>query len=630
MTETPAQMLRSRQKMLSTIQSILESKEQAEPKTQPAEHLLELAVGKLVERERLPSFEGPKDQFTSKPLGNETAVADAFGLTYFGDQEDESAHVDIFVVDPYIPSNVTELSPQRLLSIFRKAFEFINCLKCGILETEVPEEHPSKKAEHAVYEAVCSGLAREWRIWIVTASVWKTVGEKTLPVPENELPDAAIEVLDLDFFRMDEDAGISQKFNPPGLPCIAFEKPKERGYSCYLTAVTGDILADLYHKHGTGLIEENVRSYLGYNTVNKQVRETIKNNPECFLAYNNGLVISAGKVVCQDSNSGNGKILEIGQMQIINGGQTTVTIYRSLYNTTKAKQSAMRKTLENLWVPVKIVVPDEDLDDLERRSMRDKISRAANSQTAVKSSDLSANEPFQIEFAKIVQSLKTPEDNYWFYDRAKRLYDTELSRKKYSEKTEWQRNHPAEKVFDKTDLSSSWLAWNDFPIFCAQGKETAFKHFRENFLDDENGMPQTQYGTLDIESVKKMICQLFIMRELENTIKSSAMPKEQRVQNPHVPVIYAIYLFAKTFGAYIDWQVIWERQRTPQQMLTFLQDVTRRVDSILREDMGTVMIAMWGRKSACRDSLLKRFTFKGIEFDPTMVGLNLPSSFELE
>ena len=122
-------------------------------------------------------------------------------------------------------------------------------------------------------------------------------------------------------------------------------------------------------------------------------------------------------------------------MQIINGGQTTVTIYQSLYNTLKSQRDKMRNTLKHLWVPVKIVVPDENLSDVERRNLRDRISRAANSQTAVKTSDLSANEPFQLEFAKIVQELKTPQNDFWFYDRARRLYQTELSMKKYSEKS---------------------------------------------------------------------------------------------------------------------------------------------------------------------------------------------------
>lgn len=629
MPETPSQMLKNRKEMLARIQSDLESKGDSEPEIQKSEHLLELAIDKLVERERLSSFTGKKDKFSSKPLGNETAMADGFGLSFYGENDDEVVNVDVFVVDPYIPADVEQLETQKLARLFRKARGFIEYLKNGTLEREVPEQHPSKQTEHAVYEAVCQGSVREWRIWIVTASVWKTVGEKAIPVPEKELSDATIEVLDLDFFRMEEDSGISQKFNAPGLPCIAFEDSKTRGYSCYLTAVTGDILADLYHKHGTGLVEENVRAYLGNNKVNKQVKETIKNNPEYFLAFNNGLVISAGKVVCQESGAGNASIFEINQMQVINGGQTTVSIYQSLYNTTKARKEEMRRSLENLCVPVKIVVPDADLDDNEKRMLRSRISQAANSQTAVKTSDLAANELFQINFAKIVQNLKTSDNDYWFYDRARGLYRAELGKKKYSEKKLWESEHPSKKVFDKTNVSSAWLAWNGYPVACAQGKEVAFNFFREKLLDPKENLPKPEYGLLNESFAKKLICQLFIMRELEKTIGSAAVSRDMRIQNPRVPVIYTIYLFSRTFGAYIDWDLIWQYQHTPGQMLTFLLNMTRRVDKILREEMGSVMISMWGRKAICQDTLVKRFNYQDIEFNPEMDGLKLPSDFML-
>ena len=626
MSEMPSQMLKNQKEMLDSIRSDLESKRDSDPEVQKSEHLLELAIDKLVERERLSSFTGPKDSFSAKPLGNETAMADGFGLSYYGENDEEAVNVDVFVVDPYVPAVVEKLEKQKLAGLFKKARGFIEYLKNGTLEREVPKQHPSKETEHAVYEAVCQGLVREWRIWIVTASVWKTVGEKATLVPEKELADATIEVLDLDFFRMEEDTGISQKFSAPGLPCIAFET---RGYSCYLTAVTGDTLADLYHKHGTGLVEENVRAYLGNNKVNKQVKETIKNNPENFLAFNNGLVISAGRVVCQESGVGNASILEINQMQVINGGQTTVSIYQSLYNTTKARKEQMRRSLENLCVPVKIVVPDADLDDGEKRMLRSRISQAANSQTAVKTSDLAANEPFQIGLAKIVQDLRTADNDYWFYDRARGLYRAEQDKVKYSKKKLWENEHPSKKVFDKTDVSSAWLAWNGYPVACAKGKEVAFNYFREKLLDPKESLPKPEYGPLNESFAKKLICQLFIMRELEKTIGSAAVSRDMRIQNPRVPVIYSIYIFSRTFGPYIDWDLIWQYQHTPGQMLTFLLAMTRRVDKILREEMGSVMISMWGRKAICQETLVNRFNYQDIEFNPEMDGLKLPSDFML-
>ena len=76
------------------------------------------------------------------------------------------------------------------------------------------------------------------------------------------------------------------------LPCL---KVSDAGtpYDAYLTAIPGLLLADLYEKYGTRLLELNVRAFLGLGgkkSVNSGLRATILQAPRRFLAYNNGLV----------------------------------------------------------------------------------------------------------------------------------------------------------------------------------------------------------------------------------------------------------------------------------------------------------------------------------------------------
>jgi len=55
----------------------------------------------------------------------------------------------------------------------------------------------------------------------------------------------------------------------------------------------GALLADIYEKYGTRLLELNVRAFLGLGgkkSVNSGLRSTILEAPRRFLAYNNGLV----------------------------------------------------------------------------------------------------------------------------------------------------------------------------------------------------------------------------------------------------------------------------------------------------------------------------------------------------
>ncbi len=65
-------------------------------------------------------------------------------------------------------------------------------------------------------------------------------------------------------------------------------------YSSYLAVVPGQVLNDLYLEYGSRLLEGNVRSFLSVRgKVNKSIQTTIKNYPEMFFAYNNGIAATA-------------------------------------------------------------------------------------------------------------------------------------------------------------------------------------------------------------------------------------------------------------------------------------------------------------------------------------------------
>ena len=57
--------------------------------------------------------------------------------------------------------------------------------------------------------------------------------------------------------------------------------------------------------------------------VNKGIRNTLKMEPEMFLAYNNGISVTAESVTVESAEDGSKFISKIRDMQIVNGGQTT-------------------------------------------------------------------------------------------------------------------------------------------------------------------------------------------------------------------------------------------------------------------------------------------------------------------
>lgn len=139
-------------------------------------------------------------------------------------------------------------------------------------------------------------------------------------------------------------------------------------------------LARLYEKHGEYLFDKNVRTYLrSTNLVNEKIRKTLTGpKSHDFFYLNNGITI-----VCNKLNylPGENPTVEMQSLQIVNGSQTTHTIYEVL-----AEGAVHNK--DYVFVLAKII-ETEDSDLLAS------ITEATNSQTAVTSKDLRSNDPVQ-------------------------------------------------------------------------------------------------------------------------------------------------------------------------------------------------------------------------------------------
>ena len=164
-------------------------------------------------------------------------------------------------------------------------------------------------------------------------------------------------------------------------------------YDCYIGVISGYYLANIYKDEGQRLIEKNVRSFLqATGKINKGLKETLANEPEMFMSYNNGISTIAEEIIIDEQNS-NGKIITIKELrnwQIVNGGQTTASIYNALQN---------KVLLENVSVQMKLtVIKDRDKSD----EIIGNISKYANSQNKINMSDFSANDSYHIEMETIV------------------------------------------------------------------------------------------------------------------------------------------------------------------------------------------------------------------------------------
>lgn len=157
---------------------------------------------------------------------------------------------------------------------------------------------------------------------------------------------------------------------------------EEENFESYLCVLPASLLANLYKDHSSRLLEKNVRSFLQYKGANKGIRETIRLTPEKFIAFNNGITITstAKELVII---KGKTYITSLTDFQIVNGGQTTATIYfthKDGFPIDKVKVMAK--------INVALDVTEEGLD-----SLISDISKYSNSQTKVSTVDLGTRNP---------------------------------------------------------------------------------------------------------------------------------------------------------------------------------------------------------------------------------------------
>lgn len=88
------------------------------------------------------------------------------------------------------------------------------------------------------------------------------------------------------------------------LPCIYIPGDATE-YDYAMTVIPAEALRFVYDKYGARLLEANVRSFLSVTgKVNKGIRDTLKDTPERFMAYNNGIVIVADELHLGTTTSG--------------------------------------------------------------------------------------------------------------------------------------------------------------------------------------------------------------------------------------------------------------------------------------------------------------------------------------
>ncbi len=357
------------------------------------------------------------------------------------------------------------------------------------------------------------------------------------------------------------------------------------------TLVAGETLRLVYEKYGARLLEANVRSFLSVTgKVNKGIRDTLRDDPERFMAYNNGIVVVADEIRLGETTDGGPGILWLKGMQIVNGGQTTASIYF-----TKKKMPEI--DLKYVRVPAKIIIL-RSLDETAEDALISDISRYANTQNTVRQSDLSANKPFHVAMERLASSTYCPDGvGRWFYERATGSYNTMLTREGT---TPTRLKHikevvtpPSRKII-KTDLAKYLNAWNCKPNFVSLGSQKNFERFMDS-LREEEGKPSAPLP--DVATYKAMIAKAIIFKKTHTLVRPMFPAFQGNV------AAYLVSLIADRLGGRLDLDRIWIQQDISPALKEQIKLWATEVNGVLHRTSKGKMISEWAKKPECWEAV---------------------------
>lgn len=377
------------------------------------------------------------------------------------------------------------------------------------------------------------------------------------------------------------------------LPCVFV--PGETGdYDYALTAIPGEALRFVYEKFGPRLLEANVRSFLSVKSrgVNAGLQNTLRNAPERFMAYNNGIVLVADEMRLGQTADGAPGIAWLRGMQIVNGGQTTASIFF-------AKKKYPDTNLSKVRVPAKIIVMKE-VDPVKEEALVSDISRYANSQNAVRQSDLSANKPFHVNIERLSLSVYCPDGTgRWFYERAAGSYNTLLAREggTPAKLRALKESVPPSRKITKTELAKYSKAWDGQADIVSLGAQKCFDRFMSEMTAGES---EDQVFTPDVTYFKGIVAKALIFKAVHKTARPLVAAYLANV------TAYTVALISRSFGESFDLERVWSRQGISPQLVKQIEVWAREVNERLHETANSRMVSEWAKRPECREAMFAR------------------------
>lgn len=478
---------------------------------------------------------------------------------------------------------------KRIANFFRKAFynEYAN---------EIDETSPVFQFAHdlAQLPELKESLVRVKAI-IITNGIYNGEIPKQEKIAGQDIYYSIFDVNRLYAISEKSHISIELDFDEQNIQIPCLKAPIENDdYESYIAIMPGYGLAMLYKEFGARLLEQNVRAFLQFTgKINKGIRKTINEYPHMFLAYNNGISATADHIELDATGR---YVKKISNLQIVNGGQTTASIYHTL--------DKDKADISNIFVQMKISVIKK-IDSYSE--IVSDISKYANTQNKVNDADFSANNPTLIELEKISRRSFSPVSanktipTIWFFERANGQYKNLRLKDGFtkSRQKQFDLKYPKKQMFKKTDLAKFANSYNEVydgrklvisPNIVVRGNEKNYTQFINNNL------PKKVTGIYYEDVIAKFI----LFREAERLygIKPNSIGE---MRNAIVP--YAISLFGYLTDYRLNLGKIWKNQGISEELAAVLYSLMKQLNEFILKKSPSSHYIEWAKKEDCWETV---------------------------
>lgn len=419
-------------------------------------------------------------------------------------------------------------------------------------------------------------------------------------------------------------------FNSSGIPCVKADlgQESEQDYEAYLGVISGRLLAELYCKFGSQLLEGNIRSFLSAKgRINNGIRCTIKDEPKRFFTYNNGIATTAKEVKITDKNGGH-YITSINDFQIINGGQTTASLASALLK----KEG---ENLDKIFVPMKLTivrpianinantdsVNDEDDFNDRYQDMIAKISRYANSQNPVKEADFFSNHEFHRLMEKKSKRIFAPPipgstvQTRWFYERSRGKWEQEQMGMSESDKKAFLRKSPKNQRVTKERFAKCYYAYLMHPDIVSKGADKNMKEFRVFITDLWN----KKRNTINDFFFKEGIVSIIIFDTVDQVINKQQWYPKGGCKAELVPYTIAKIISLLPSDKWLNLEKIWNDQRLSPSFIKTIEQVSLETYKFLIKKANGGLVRTTAQKEDTWNTYKSQKMFLPIEFQNELI-----------